>query len=85
MIFFFDTSALIKRYIVENGSEKVDNLFKTASQIIISPVTKIETCSTINRLKVENAISKEDYSSPSSITKCNTEENRVSFVYEKNI
>ncbi len=62
MIFFFDTSALIKRYIVENGSEKVDNLFKTASQIIISPVTKIETCSTINRLKVENAISKEDYS-----------------------
>ena len=32
------------------------------SQIIVSPVTKIETSSTINRLKVENAISKEDYS-----------------------
>jgi len=62
MIFFFDTSALVKRYIAETGSEKVDDLFKTASQIIISPVTKIEAYSTLNRLKSENAVSEEDYS-----------------------
>jgi len=62
MVFFFDTSALIKRYIAESGSEKVDDLFKTASQIIISPVTKVEIYSTINRLRSENTISKNDYS-----------------------
>lgn len=62
MIFFFDTSALIKRYIAETGSERVDDLFKAASQIIISPITKIEIYSTIYRLKSKNAISEEDYS-----------------------
>jgi hypothetical protein len=62
MVFFFDTSALIKRYIAETGSKKVDDLFKTAIQIIISPVTKVEIYSTINRLRSENAISKNDYS-----------------------
>ena len=61
MIFFFDTSALIKRYISESGSNKVDELFEIAAQIIISPVTKIETYSTINRLRYENSISKKVY------------------------
>jgi len=62
MIFFFDTSALIKRYIAESGSEKVDDLFKIAITIITSPVTKIEIYSTINRLRSEKALSEDDYS-----------------------
>jgi predicted nucleic acid-binding protein len=61
MILFFDTSALIKRYISEAGSNKVDELFEIAENIIVSPVTKIETHSTIKRLLTTNLISEEDY------------------------
>lgn len=61
MIYFFDTSALIKRYIIEAGSEKADFLFSEAERIIISPVTKIEAFSTLKRLEIEKAITKEDH------------------------
>lgn len=61
MIFFFDTSALIKRYISETGSNKVDELFEIAENIIVSPVTKIEAHSTLKRLLATNLISKADY------------------------
>lgn len=47
---FFDTSALIKRYIAEPGTRKVNELFETAKGIIISSLTKIETHSTLRRL-----------------------------------
>jgi predicted nucleic acid-binding protein len=61
MILFFDTSALIKRYITETGSKKVDELLDAAESIVISPVTKIETFSTINRLLMEKVISEKNY------------------------
>jgi predicted nucleic acid-binding protein len=61
MILFFDTSALIKRYIVETGEKKVDELFDLASQIMVSPVTKIEAHSTIKRLLEEKEIGEFDY------------------------
>ena len=57
MKFFIDSSALIKRYIEEIGSEKVDDLFNIASKIILSPITKIEIYSTVNRLKCESLLS----------------------------
>jgi len=50
MILFFDTSALIKRYISETGSNKVDELFEISENIIVSPVTKIEVYSSLKRL-----------------------------------
>jgi predicted nucleic acid-binding protein len=61
MKLFFDTSALIKRYISENGSPKVDELFEAADTIIISPITKLEAYSTIKRLLKTGVISEEDY------------------------
>lgn len=61
MILFFDTSALIKRYISETGSNKVDELFEISENIIVSPVTKIEVYSSLKRLLVTNLISEEDY------------------------
>ena len=61
MILFFDTSALIKRYISETGSNKVDELFEISENIIVSPVTKIEAYSTLKRLLATNLISEEDY------------------------
>jgi predicted nucleic acid-binding protein len=61
MIFFFDTSALIKRYISEPGSNKVDELCEIAENIVVSPVTKIEVHSTLKRLLATNLISEDDY------------------------
>jgi predicted nucleic acid-binding protein len=61
MILFFDTSALIKRYISETGSPKVDDLFDAAEEIIVSPITKIEAFSTIKRLLNTKVIPVEDY------------------------
>jgi hypothetical protein len=61
MNLFFDTSALIKRYISETGSDNVDALFNKADRIFVSAVTKIEAFSTIKRLHKEKAISNEAY------------------------
>ncbi len=61
MNLFFDTSALIKRYISESGSNKVDELFNITDQIFVSSVTKIEANSTLKRLQSEKAISNETY------------------------
>lgn len=61
MNLFFDTSALIKRYINETGSKYVDDLFFKADRIFISPITEIECISTLKRLQIENQISMNDY------------------------
>lgn len=61
MIIFFDTSALVKRYVSETGSQKVDELFDVASQIIVSPITKIEIISCMKRLRNDTLISQEEY------------------------
>ena len=58
---FFDTSALIKRYISEPGTRKVNELFESAKGIIISSFTKIETHSTLRRLFNVKVLSGEDY------------------------
>ena len=61
MILFFDTSALIKRYISERGSDKVDDLFNMATQIFVSAITKTESFSTLRRLRSENNLSRKEY------------------------
>ncbi len=61
MIYYFDTSALIKRYILEKGSETVDHLFELAETIYVSTITKIECTSAITRLLSENKLTLEDY------------------------
>ena len=53
MKIFMDTSVLIKRYFLEDGSGKVDKLFESANQIIVSPVTAIEARSILRRLLAE--------------------------------
>lgn len=50
MNLFFDTSALIKRYIYEIGSHLVDNLFQQADSIYVSIITELETYSTLRRI-----------------------------------
>ena len=61
MIYFFDTSALIKRYVQEEGSNIVDNLMESADEIFISAITRIESISAARRLLEERSLSKSDF------------------------
>ena len=61
MNFYFDTSALMKKYIDETGSDCVVSLMKDADEIFLSLITEIEAHSTCRRLLAEKAISEKDY------------------------
>jgi len=58
---FFDTSAFVKRYVAEPGSDRVQELCSRADQITLSVVCFPEMISTLNRLVRERKITKEQY------------------------
>jgi len=57
---FIDTSSLFKKYVDENGSKKMEELLKTVSEIIISPITILEINSIIERRLKEKSLSFSD-------------------------
>ncbi len=61
MKLFFDTSALIKCYIDEPGSDAALELFDKADGIYVSAIAEIEMQSTIRRLLAQKAISRPEY------------------------
>lgn len=61
MKLYLDSSALIKRYIHEAGSEEVLNLCAKADQLILSVLCVPETISTFQRLKREKLMSQDVY------------------------
>jgi predicted nucleic acid-binding protein len=60
---FFDTSALTKRYVEEEGSEQVRSLCAEADSLGVSVLVLPELISTLCRLVRENRLSSEDYQS----------------------
>jgi uncharacterized protein len=63
MRIFFDTSALTKRYVEEEGSEQVRVLCATAEALGVSVLVVPELISTLCRLVREGRLSTEDYRS----------------------
>lgn len=61
MNFYFDTSALIKKYILEKGSDVVDNLFDKADIVFLSSISEIEIFSTFKRLLIEKDINAKEH------------------------
>ncbi|MEA1911403.1 MAG: type II toxin-antitoxin system VapC family toxin [Spirochaetota bacterium] len=61
MNYFLDTSALIKNYIEESGSDYITQLLDQASNIYVSELTIIECYSTLRRILLEKLISKNEY------------------------
>ncbi len=61
MILYCDTSALIKRYVEEEGTEKVDALWSDACAIATSVVAFAETFSAFRRKLREGLLSDEEY------------------------
>lgn len=58
---FFDTSAFVKRYIEEPGSETVMEVCKKAEHLVLSLICLPEVISTLNRLVREGKLSGEQY------------------------
>lgn len=61
MKLFFDTSAFIKRYVDEPGSDRVLNLTSQAEELGLSVLFLPESISTLRRLLRENQLSEGDY------------------------
>jgi uncharacterized protein len=61
MVVFMDTSALIKRYLQEEGTDVVDSYFLQENDIVISPITGIELNSALRRRLLEGDINSNTY------------------------
>jgi uncharacterized protein len=61
MKLYFDTSALLKKYISESGSDNVDKLFNSATQVNVSILSHTESISALKRLHIEKEITEKDY------------------------
>ncbi|MCP4410445.1 MAG: type II toxin-antitoxin system VapC family toxin [Gammaproteobacteria bacterium] len=61
MRLFFDTSAFIKRYVDEPGSERVLDLTSKAEELGLSVLVLPESISTLRRLLRENQLAEVDY------------------------
>jgi predicted nucleic acid-binding protein len=61
MILYCDTSALIKRYVEEEGSEDFSKLWERASAVATSVVAFAETMATFNRKFRERVLSAKEY------------------------
>ena len=61
MKFFFDSSSIAKRYIKEEGSEQVDQLFLEADSIIVSSICLPEVMSALARRRREKKLNTVQY------------------------
>ncbi|MCW1969831.1 MAG: type II toxin-antitoxin system VapC family toxin [Anaerolineae bacterium] len=58
-IYFLDSSALIKRYLAENGSDWVSSISTANHNIVISPITGIEIVAALARRGKTSAIAQQ--------------------------
>ncbi len=58
--FFCDTSAIVKRYHEEKGTDYIDRLFEGGDKIVISVLTIIETVSAFKKKKNEGKLSDDE-------------------------
>ena len=56
-----DSSAFAKRYVVEAGSEAMDDLLQRASQLALCTILVPEIISGLNRRRREKSLSSDDY------------------------
>ena len=58
---FFDSSSLVKKYILEKGSDKIADMISKTEVKIISSICFPEMVSTLSRLKREKRITSDQY------------------------
>lgn len=60
MIHFLDTSALVKRYVTEPGSDQVRRLLRRAVDVALARITEAEACAAIARAVRMNVLTDDD-------------------------
>ena len=60
MIHFLDTSALVKRYVTEPGSDQVRRLLRRAVDVALARITEAEACAAIARAARMNVLTEDD-------------------------
>ena len=60
MIFFFDSSALAKRYVREPGTDSVLDLIRGAESLLASRLTWLEVTSAVSRATRERSLTKSE-------------------------
>ena len=58
MAFYLDTSALVKRYIQESGSDRVQNITNLSDSLFISLITYVEAVAALTRRSKESRMMK---------------------------
>jgi uncharacterized protein len=58
---FFDTSAFVKRYVEESGSDQVQDICANAESVVLSVICFPEMISTLNRLVREGKFTEAHY------------------------
>ena len=62
---YFDTSALIKRYVRERGSTRVVSLMRR-HELLSSAITPVEVMSALSRRRRDRELSEEDFAATAS-------------------
>ena len=60
MIYFLDTSALVKRYVAESGSERVRKLFRRKAEIAVARIDGAEAYAALARAVRMNVLTAEE-------------------------
>jgi len=63
MRIFFDSSAMLKRYMPETGTPAVLHWLSQADEVVLSVLTMPEVLSALNRLQREGVLSQDEYAS----------------------
>ena len=61
MKIFIDTSSLFKKYYIEAGSQKLFEMLRQATEIVVAHITYIEIQNTLKRIYFEKKFTKENY------------------------
>jgi predicted nucleic acid-binding protein len=77
---FLDTSAFVKRYIEEPGTDKVIEICKQADDLVLSVIYLPEMISTLNRLVREGKLSSPEYEKTRDLILTEIEDTEICYV-----
>jgi len=77
---FFDTSAFVKRYIDEPGTNKVIEICSQADDLVLSVISLPEMISMLNRLVREGKLSSHDYQMTRDLILTEIEDTEICYV-----
>jgi uncharacterized protein len=77
---FFDTSAFVKRYIEEAGTDKVIAICRQADDLVLSVICLPEMISTLNRLVREGKLSSPEYQKTRDLIFTEIEDTEICYV-----